>query len=363
MSGLLNYSVQQFIDDPRKKLLSIDGGGMKGIIPLAMLAYLEEASGKPTYEIFDMVSGTSTGAIITAGLASGYSAKQILQKGYREILPDLFGISTFRKALNFVFSRFNHIYDNKEFIEGLSPLTGGLRMSEVEHIDILITVKDVRTSNTYFITSAGKGADMFKDWPLAGAVAGSTAAPIYFPPIDGNLIDGGVGAFNNPSLVLVTEAMTYLGEEYGYTDGNVILLSLGSGHQNNDIKDGDAAYLNPLSWLKYLVTAQHGDANKLQTYAAQLAYKDRVDMRRYNPSLSVSNLLEIGIAYNDAVEALPKINLATSDEKTLNFMEQVGRAYANMLNWNKSDNMSWDTVGGEARPKVNKQINWKGILP
>lgn len=85
--------------DPTKKkkvILSIDGGGMRGAITLAMLAELEKQSGKTCQEMFDMFVGTSTGAIIAGGLAIGYSAQELLENKvlYRELLRKAFDKKT-----------------------------------------------------------------------------------------------------------------------------------------------------------------------------------------------------------------------------------------------------------------------------
>ena len=69
-------SQYKFLFNPYQKdvILSIDGGGMRGIIALAILCWLEEQTGRPAYELFKLVGGTSTGALICAGLAVGMSA-------------------------------------------------------------------------------------------------------------------------------------------------------------------------------------------------------------------------------------------------------------------------------------------------
>ena len=76
------------------RLLSIDGGGMRGILPLLVLRYLESVSAKPAIEMFDFIAGTSTGAIIAAGLtaaADNTSKKQLtsLSKYTKRIEEDL----------------------------------------------------------------------------------------------------------------------------------------------------------------------------------------------------------------------------------------------------------------------------------
>ena len=76
--------------DGKKMILSIDGGGMRGAIVVAMLAELERMTGIPTHEQFDMVAGTSTGAIIAAGLSIGLSAQDLLDRVYKERLPGAF---------------------------------------------------------------------------------------------------------------------------------------------------------------------------------------------------------------------------------------------------------------------------------
>ena len=63
----------------KRALLSIDGGGIRGIIPLCALAEMERQLGKQCREVFSFISGTSTGAIITGGLASGISVESLLK--------------------------------------------------------------------------------------------------------------------------------------------------------------------------------------------------------------------------------------------------------------------------------------------
>ncbi|HNJ43713.1 MAG TPA: isoaspartyl peptidase/L-asparaginase, partial [Acidobacteriota bacterium] len=64
------------------------------------------------------------------------------------------------------------------------------------------------------------GAGMFSDWPVVGAVAASGAAPIFFSPVLGNLVDGGVGVHGNPCLAATAEAMEYIGAAEGWYSGH-----------------------------------------------------------------------------------------------------------------------------------------------
>ena len=77
------------------RILSIDGGGIRGIIPAYWLTQLESRLGKSVHSRFDMFAGTSTGAIIAAGLASGLPAKQIFDL-YRMSSPQIFQRRTIR---------------------------------------------------------------------------------------------------------------------------------------------------------------------------------------------------------------------------------------------------------------------------
>ena len=73
----------------KKALLAIDGGGIRGIIPLCALLELEKQTGKPARETFSFISGTSTGAIITGGLAVGMPVTQLLDM-YQQLGPQVF---------------------------------------------------------------------------------------------------------------------------------------------------------------------------------------------------------------------------------------------------------------------------------
>ncbi|MBZ0274699.1 MAG: patatin-like phospholipase family protein, partial [Anaerolineae bacterium] len=79
-----------FNPENKKVILSIDGGGMRGMISVAMLAELENMTGKPVQDLFDMVAGTSTGAVIAAGIALGMTANELMTQIYRDKLPAAF---------------------------------------------------------------------------------------------------------------------------------------------------------------------------------------------------------------------------------------------------------------------------------
>ena len=77
----------------RRRILAIDGGGVRGIIPAVVLARLEQATGKPARETFDFLAGTSTGAVIAGALAAGIPADRLVSL-YRRRGPELFGRSS-----------------------------------------------------------------------------------------------------------------------------------------------------------------------------------------------------------------------------------------------------------------------------
>ncbi|MCY3833281.1 MAG: patatin-like phospholipase family protein, partial [Chloroflexi bacterium] len=153
----------KFLFNPYQKdlILSIDGGGMRGVVALALLCWLEEQTGKPAYELFKLVGGTSTGALICAGLGLGMSAREIMDEVYKSRLPEAFNRAKRLSWLRFLLNGLRHLYPYGPFLKALGPLGEGKRVGDIEKPVILLTTKDLRTSSTYYIISAGPGAPLF----------------------------------------------------------------------------------------------------------------------------------------------------------------------------------------------------------
>lgn len=374
----------------KKMILSIDGGGMRGMITVAMLAELEEMTGRPCHELFDLVAGTSTGAIIAAGIGLGYPAKFILEEVYRKRLPAAFRVQSdgVLRWVRYLFNGLRHLYSLKPFIDTLSDLAEGKNVFDLGKVDsaityprdpddqsvidlrkptVLMTTNDVRTSNTYYIVSKGPGAKEFWHWPVAGAIGASGAAPIYFPPVLGNYVDGGVGVFGNPCLAATIEAMEYIGKAEprliggpaGYVDDNVIHLSLGTGYAPNTREEGAARKFWLKDWVEYVIFSGLDQSGLQQVFTTRAVYGKRIDFRRYNPYLkreSISDLLGISLAGKPDPESL---GLDSSGEDQIALMEEIGRAYARLLfrekRWEHPGYMPWvsedrrDPAYGQAR--------------
>ncbi len=336
----------QFLFNPynRDVILSIDGGGMRGVIALAILCWLEEQTGKPAYELFKLVGGTSTGALICAGLGLGMSAREIMDEVYKSRLPKAFDRVKRLRWLRFLFNGMRHLYPYGPFLKALGPLGAGKRMKDIQEPAILLTTKDLRTSSTYYIINKGPGAPLFADWPLAGAVASSVAAPLFFAPVQGNLVDGGVGSFGNPCLATSVEAVEYLGMQ----PENLIHISLGNGYQANTQGEGEGKGFWLKSWIEYLISEGLDDAAMQQVFMTRAIYRS-MDFRRYNPALtreSIEHNLELELG--DVDPGLLALDSSSMEEVEL--MEQIGYAYAAKIDWMKERALPWNTIGGHAEP-------------
>lgn len=346
-----------FNPEGKKVILSVDGGGMRGVIPIAMLAELERLTGKTCQQMFDMIGGTSTGAIIAAGLGIGMSAQEILETVYRDRLPKAFAPSNLWLWLRFVLGGLRHIYPIEPFVDAVQPLAEGVKVGDLTHPIVFMTTKDVRVGDTYYIVSKGPGRAAVKDWPLSGAVAASGAAPIYFPPVAGNLIDGGVGVNSNPCLAVAIEAMEYIGVEADFYNDNVMLISLGTGYVPNLHGEGAASRFWLADWVKYLIVKGLDDSALQQAYSTQAIYGNRIDFRRYNPELTWENLAN---AFDLTPESDPtKLSLDSHSPSEIDLMEQIGRAYARKIDWLQPTVMPWDTVGGHRKPNIKRaEVDW-----
>ncbi len=215
-------------------ILSIDGGGIRGIIPATFLVEFEKRTGKPVCELFDLIAGTSTGGILAATLTlpdshgkPKYSAEQVLA-AYFEHGGAVFHRSMLRSVTT-LGGLLRPIYSPRMLDLMLEQYLGSARL-HTTLTEILVTAYDM-TSNTpwFFKTSFAKHHRAPADDPLlTQVVRATTAAPTYFPPLmmEGHcMVDGGVFACN-PALCAYAQArnMYPLEEEF-------LVVSLGTGLQ------------------------------------------------------------------------------------------------------------------------------------
>jgi hypothetical protein len=268
-----------------KRLLSIDGGGLCGLIPAEALILIEQqlddltGDPQPLGKRFDLIGGTSTGAILAAGLALGMKANE-LREFYVELGPDIF-----RKV--FLPERFWHKYPSDPIERhlktkfGETTTLGDARMLT----KVLLVAKNATLGNDWFFTNNPKNRFFATNAgiPLWHIVRASSAAPTYFPPhafaipdgtgnaISYEFVDGGVSSYNNPSLQVFLEATV---PEYGigWPTGvdNLLLMSLGTGFYPVTVEAGKAARYNLLDWAQYVLKELMNEANLQQNVLMHL---------------------------------------------------------------------------------------------
>jgi uncharacterized protein len=241
------------------RVLSIDGGGIRGIIPAIVLAELERATGRPVAETFDLVAGTSTGGILALALTMKgpdggphWSAEQMIAL-YEEEGPNIFD-RTVWDMIRSAGGLLDEKYPPAGMRRAFKTYMGEARLSEAL-TEVLVTAYEIEQRTTYFFKSAKARADERDDFLIRDAAQATSAAPTYFEPAriecgggrpDLALVDGGVFA-NNPAMCAYAEALKDEG------DDEITLLSLGTGELTRSLPFDKAKDWGLAEWAKPII--------------------------------------------------------------------------------------------------------------
>ena len=261
------------------KVLSIDGGGIRGVIPSVALQHIEEEAGKGIAEAFDLIVGTSTGGILAAGLSapkSGktprYSAKDMLEL-YTERGREIFERS-FWRGVTSIGGATEEQYDHRPLEKLLKQYLGEATLTDCL-VPIVVTSYDIERREPYFFktTRAQKRKD--RNHYLRDAARATSAAPTFFEPhvvrsLAKNstrrvLVDGGVFV-NNPAMCAYVEACTL-----GANAEDIVVVSLGTGIATRKIQYEDAKGWGALGWVRPIISVMmDGEADAADYHLRQL---------------------------------------------------------------------------------------------
>ena len=281
----MNQTKHQF------KILSIDGGGIKGIIPCTILRYLEEKTRNNISSMFNLIAGTSTGGIIALGLTkpkeefniNAYTAKEMLSL-YLDHGKDIFSgrhkdwLSRLGSITKPTGELTQGVYNIDKFEKLLSEKFGTARLQD-SLTNVLVTTYSLEKEKPFYFSSRLAQSNENENYELSTIARSTSAAPTYFAPSlidydkDKNLamVDGGVFA-NNPAILAYSEAKElwkgeiYAGEadatKKGFDphvrpDNNDLpffMLSISCGHAPTKINFSESSEWRTAQWIQPLLS-------------------------------------------------------------------------------------------------------------
>ena len=333
----------------KKRILSLDGGGVRGMLTIAFLERLEDTLRKQhenpklvLADYFDMIGGTSVGAILATQLALGEEVKDV-KKLFKDWCPSIFRPPPlWRQSQRLIpllgpllVPRFDARYLEKRLKEKL----GDLRLGSPElKTGLCIVTKRVDTGSPWVLTNNPRSKFWLgdetnerivanKEYRLADVVRASAAAPHYFRPhkirIDldrrakpGLFVDGAVSPFNNPALqMLMVAGIGGYGLDWSLGEDNLFIVSIGTGSYrlrsdgggisaqqavtalSGVIGDGEALTLTMLQWLSassnpWKINSEIGDLSESYLGQGQGLAKPLLRFRRYDAPLEIAWLKE-----------------------------------------------------------------------
>ena len=296
------------------RILSIDGGGIKGILPATILRYVEnqlrEKQGDDVRlcDYIDLFAGTSTGGILSLlynipndNNRPAYTSQQALDV-YRENGDDIFEVSLFRR-LSSVAGLIDEKYSSEPLNRLLDEYCGDYMLAELIR-PCMITAYDFRNRNAKFFTSYDAN-NKVSNFFIRDVARATSAAPTYFEPVriyselgtPYSLIDGGVFA-NNPALCAYSEARKMdfcriLGDEdkpdYP-TAKDMMIFSISTGTETKKYKYREMRDRGLINWVKPIIDIlMSGNSEtvhyQLKQIWSTLDPEDQRDYYRLNPSL------------------------------------------------------------------------------
>ncbi|MCG3119363.1 MAG: hypothetical protein ALAOOOJD_01755 [bacterium] len=270
------------------KILSIDGGGIRGIIPAMLLAEIERRTQKPIARLFDLIAGTSTGGILALGLvkpdAAGkpqYSAEKMVA------LYETEGAKIFSRSLLHEVRAIGHFVEEKYLTDGIEAVLekyfGQTHLKEAL-IEIIITSYEIEQNFPFFFKSRRAKMESSYDYPMQQVARATSAAPTYFevlqlatidPATYFALIDGGVYA-NNPAMCGFAEAKTTHPEAE-----DILMVSLGTGELSRPLLYEKAKTWGLVQWAKPILDVVFHGVNVTVDYQMRQLLPPRNSERRY----------------------------------------------------------------------------------
>lgn len=226
-----------------RRILTLDGGGIKGVFAASFLATLEDQVDAPIGKYFDLVSGTSTGGIIALALGLGLPARNILEM-YREWGTAVFDGENMWGRLRHFFRR---KYNPLSLQNALQKVFGDHTLGD-SRLRLVIPSFNLQTG-TVHIYKTFHHPRLTTDYreKMTTVALATSAAPTYFPPHRSSsgitLIDGGMWA-NNPVAVAIVEAIGVLGWERK----TLRILSLGCTREIVDVSGGSSSWSGKFYW-------------------------------------------------------------------------------------------------------------------
>lgn len=293
------------------KVLSLDGGGIRGLIPSTILSEIESRMGKPISHCFDLIAGTSTGGILALGLtcpnfggAPKYSAQELCGL-YRDFGDEIFK-STFSRSLRTMGGLLHAKYSHKPLESVLDRYFGTSTLNDALS-PVLISSYDIEKRVPFF----------FKSWKadrrnvsMFDAARATSAAPTFFEPhqvsIDGKrrtLIDGGV-YLNNPAMSAYVEAKKMFPMEDEF-----LVVSIGTGENTRCIEYAEAKSWGMVSWTMPVINIVLDGVSKAVDYQLKLVLGEnfvrlQTTLDRASDDMDRSDRINLSALESEAEEIL-----------------------------------------------------------
>lgn len=285
------------------RILSIDGGGIRGIFPASVLAHFEnkQLGGRSVGSYFDLITGTSTGGIIALGLGAGLTATELahlyIARGDEIFPPPKWAARHWRRVSRYI----KHRYDRKALQAMLTEKFGSRRVR-----DSLVRLCIPALEGRYGEVNIYK-TPHHPDYHLDGVkqmvtvALATSAAPTYFQPLEDSghiLVDGGVWA-NNPIMIGLVDALTC----FKLTRTNIQILSLGCGDGPYEFSKSQAAGGGLLAWRDLIFTVMRLQSQNALGQARLLVGPEnifRIDCPELTPPIDLDDWML-------ATERLPRL--------------------------------------------------------
>jgi hypothetical protein len=248
------------------RVLAIDGGGIRGLIPALVLAEIEHRTGRRMATLVDLIAGTSTGGILGCALAKPDPLPAAEIAGIYEQEGPLIFHRSLLKTITSANGNLDELYDDDGLMNALRRYLGDATLGDAT-VPLLITAYDIEARQAIVLRPASDGAVKMVD-----AARATSAAPTYFEPVrvaGRALVDGGVFAIN-PAMMAYAEAR-------GEVD---VLASLGTGEHTRKLPLNDVRGWGRLEWAEPIIDVVFdGSADAVDDQLSRLTGDDYIRLQ------------------------------------------------------------------------------------